>query len=153
MLQHHDFFGLIVLGFLGFRPDLLSSEVPNSSETNPAFCTPRAWSMLSRVLKNQKDVNMISPIIYGTVGYGAAIEFIKDPSLEVQLVAVRRDEWAIRFIENPCLKVCVVVYPELGVVLADPGIGFEENPFRIRCGSRLEELKSKFPLIRQVFIG
>ena len=65
-----------VLGFLGFRPDLLSSEVPNSSETNPAFCTPRAWSMLSRVLKNQKDVNMISPIIYGTVGYGAAIEFI-----------------------------------------------------------------------------
>ena len=65
-----------VLGFLGFRPDLLSNEVPNSSETNPAFCTPRAWSMLSRVLKNQKDVNMISPIIYGTVGYGAAIEFI-----------------------------------------------------------------------------
>lgn len=65
-----------ILGFLGFRPDLLSSEVPNSSETNPAFCTPRAWSMLSAVLKNESDVSLISPIIYGTVGYTAAIEFI-----------------------------------------------------------------------------
>lgn len=65
-----------ILGFLGFRPDLLSSEVPNSTETNPAFCTPRAWSMLSTILKNESDVSVISPIIYGTVGYAAAIEFI-----------------------------------------------------------------------------
>lgn len=65
-----------ILGFLGFRPDLLSSEVPNSTESNPAFCTPRAWSMLSTILKTQSDVNLIAPIIYGTVGYAAAIEFI-----------------------------------------------------------------------------
>jgi hypothetical protein len=65
-----------VIGFLGFRPDLLSSEVPSSSETNPAFSTPRSWSMLSNILKNNKDINKISPIIYGTVGYGAGIELI-----------------------------------------------------------------------------
>ena len=64
-----------IIGFLGFRPDLLSSEVPSSSETNPAFCTPRAWAMLSNILKNSNDINKISPIVYGTVGYGAGIEF------------------------------------------------------------------------------
>jgi hypothetical protein len=64
-----------IVGFLGFRPDLLSSEVPSSSETNPAFCTPRAWAMLSEILKNNSNINKISPIIYGTVGYGAGIEF------------------------------------------------------------------------------
>ncbi len=64
-----------IIGFLGFRPDLLSSEVPSSSETNPAFCTPRVWAMLSNILKNTNEIGKISPIIYGTVGYGAGIEF------------------------------------------------------------------------------
>lgn len=65
-----------IVGFLGFRPDLLSTEVPATTETNPAFCTPRAWDMLSNILKANEDINKIHPIIYGTVGYGAGIEFI-----------------------------------------------------------------------------
>jgi hypothetical protein len=65
-----------IIGFLGFRPDLLSSEVPSSTETNPAFCTPRAWSMLSNIIDTNQDINTIHPIVYGTVGYGAGIEFI-----------------------------------------------------------------------------
>lgn len=65
-----------VLGFLGFRPDLLSSEVPANTETNPAFSTPRAWTMLSNVIKNSEDISKISPIIYGCVGYGPGIEFV-----------------------------------------------------------------------------
>ena len=64
-----------IIGFLGFRPDLLSTEVPASSETNPAFCTPRAWDMLSKILKSNNEINKITPIIYGTVGYAAGIEF------------------------------------------------------------------------------
>jgi hypothetical protein len=64
-----------IIGFLGFRPDLLSGEVPGSTETNPAFCTPRAWSMLSNILSSNSDINKISPIVYGTVGYAAGIEF------------------------------------------------------------------------------
>lgn len=65
-----------IIGFLGFRPDLLSSEVPGSTETNPAFCTPRAWNMLSQIIKKKEEINPLHPIIYGTVGYGAGIEFI-----------------------------------------------------------------------------
>ncbi len=65
-----------IVGFLGFRPDLLSCEVPSSTETNPAFCTPRAWTMLSNIIKSNSNLNAMHPIIYGTVGYGAAIEFI-----------------------------------------------------------------------------
>ncbi|WP_373073111.1 ATP-binding protein [Sulfurimonas sp.] len=65
-----------IIGFLGFRPDLLSSEVPASSETNPAFCTPRAWNMLSNIIDSTNEINTIHPVVYGTVGYGAGIEFI-----------------------------------------------------------------------------
>jgi hypothetical protein len=65
-----------IIGFLGFRSDLLSSEVPQSSETNPAFCTPRSWSMLSKSVKSVDKIDTILPIIYGSVGYGAGIEYI-----------------------------------------------------------------------------
>ncbi len=65
-----------VIGFLGFRPDLLSSELPDASETNPAFSTPRAWSMLSNIIGGCEDIDRLHPIIHGTVGYGAGIEFI-----------------------------------------------------------------------------
>lgn len=64
-----------VIGFLGFRPDLLSVPISANHETNPAFCTPRSWNMLSNILHNSSDINKISPIIYGTVGYAAGIEF------------------------------------------------------------------------------
>jgi hypothetical protein len=64
-----------ILGFLGFRPDLLSSAIPADSETNPAFSTPRAWTMLSNIIKTLDDISSISSIIYGCVGYAAGIEF------------------------------------------------------------------------------
>jgi len=64
-----------IIGFLGFRPDLLSSKVPTSTETNPAFYTPRAWAILSNILQQNIDIDKINPIIYGTVGYAAGIEF------------------------------------------------------------------------------
>ncbi|WP_304546444.1 ATP-binding protein [Sulfurimonas microaerophilic] len=65
-----------IIGFLGFRPDLLSTQIPSATEANPAFATPRAWSMLSNILYAVKDLSTISSIIHGTVGYGAGIEFI-----------------------------------------------------------------------------
>jgi len=64
-----------VIGFLGFRPDLLSTEVPRNSEANPAFATPRAWTMLSAILHQSEDIHKLSAIIYGCVGYGAGVEF------------------------------------------------------------------------------
>jgi len=65
-----------IVGFLGFRPDLLSTEVPSTHETNPAFCTPRAWTMLSNILTKTSHIENIHPIIQGTVGYAASIELL-----------------------------------------------------------------------------
>lgn len=66
-----------ILGFLGFRPDLLSTEAPADRETNPAFSTPRSWNMLSKVIRNrEEELDRIAHLIYGSVGYGAGVEFI-----------------------------------------------------------------------------
>ena len=68
-----------ILGFLSFRPDLLSQEAPASTETNPAFATPRSWSMLSKILHGAlKDnhINKLSPLVYGSIGYAVGAEFL-----------------------------------------------------------------------------
>jgi hypothetical protein len=65
-----------IIGFLGFRPDLLITQLSATTETNPAFSTPRSWAMLSNILKQNSEYNKIHPIIYGTVGYGSGIELI-----------------------------------------------------------------------------
>jgi hypothetical protein len=64
-----------IIGFLGFRPDLLSTEPVVEDDANPAFATPRSYHMLSNILKKSEDMNKIAPIIYGTIGYSAGIEF------------------------------------------------------------------------------
>lgn len=64
-----------ILGFLSFRPDLLSTEPIIEDDVNPAFATPRSYHMLSTILKETKDVNSITSIIYGTIGYSSGIEF------------------------------------------------------------------------------
>jgi len=65
-----------IIGFLGFRPDLLATEPVVEDDANPAFATPRSYHMLSGILKTNDDIGKIASIIYGTVGYGAGIEFI-----------------------------------------------------------------------------
>lgn len=65
-----------VIGFLGFRPDLLSTDPVVEDDANPAFATPRSYHMLSNILKATNDINSIASIIYGTIGYGAGIEFV-----------------------------------------------------------------------------
>lgn len=65
-----------IIGFLGFRPDLLATEPVVEDDSNPAFATPRSYHMLSTILKMNSDIKRIAPIIYGTIGYGAGMEFI-----------------------------------------------------------------------------
>lgn len=65
-----------VIGFLSFRPDLLSTEPVVEDDANPAFATPRSYHMLSSILKATQDLNSITSIIYGTIGYSAGIEFV-----------------------------------------------------------------------------
>lgn len=65
-----------VIGFLSFRPDLLSTEPVVEDDANPAFATPRSYHMLSNIIKATQSLNSITSIIYGTIGYSAGIEFI-----------------------------------------------------------------------------
>ncbi|HFS82679.1 MAG TPA: AAA family ATPase [Epsilonproteobacteria bacterium] len=65
-----------VIGFLSFRPDLLSTELVVEDDANPAFATPRSYHMLSSILKSADTINAILPVIYGTIGYSAGIEFV-----------------------------------------------------------------------------
>ena len=65
-----------IIGFLSFRPDLLSSEPVIEDDANPAFATPRSYHMLSSILKSGNEISKIMPIIYGTIGYSAGVEFI-----------------------------------------------------------------------------
>jgi hypothetical protein len=65
-----------IIGFLSFRPDLLSTEPVVEDDSNPAFATPRSYHMLSNILKQSEDIKALSSIIHGTIGYGAGIEFV-----------------------------------------------------------------------------
>jgi len=65
-----------IIGFLSFRPDLLTSEPISDDDSNPAFATPRSYHMLSSILKQNDNVASIAPIVYGLIGYGAGIEFL-----------------------------------------------------------------------------
>lgn len=65
-----------VIGFLSFRPDLLSTEPVIEDDANPAFATPRSYHMLSSILQGNDELEKIAPIIYGTIGYGAGVEFL-----------------------------------------------------------------------------
>jgi hypothetical protein len=65
-----------IIGFLGFRPDLLATEPVVEDDSNPAFATPRSYHMLSDILKVTTDIGAIASIIYGTIGYSAGIEFV-----------------------------------------------------------------------------
>jgi hypothetical protein len=64
-----------IIGFLGFRPDLLSTDVVED-DSNPAFATPRSYHMLSNILKHNDNINEILPLIYGAIGYSCGIEFV-----------------------------------------------------------------------------
>jgi hypothetical protein len=65
-----------ILGFLAFRPDLLSSEPVAEDDANPAFATPRSYHILSDILHAHPKIDPIRPLIYGAIGYGAGVEFV-----------------------------------------------------------------------------
>lgn len=62
-----------VIAFLGFRPNLLAT-LPKKEEK--AFPTPRSWEFVSRTLGIYPDIDEAEDIIRGTVGEGAAKEFL-----------------------------------------------------------------------------
>jgi hypothetical protein len=61
----------LVIAFIGFKPALLRED-PSES---PAFPTPRAWEILSDVIKKFGGIKECADIVSGIVGQGAATEF------------------------------------------------------------------------------
>lgn len=75
-----------VIGFLRFKPNLLNEfEAKNTGEAEKkrlkavkdarAFCTPRSWDFVSRIMHTNPPREVEFDMIAGTVGEGAATEF------------------------------------------------------------------------------
>lgn len=62
----------MVSAFIGFRPELLHKFDP----AQKAYPTPRSWRFVSRLLESDKLDSCLLDVISGTVGEGAATEFI-----------------------------------------------------------------------------
>ena len=87
-----------VIAFLRFRPRLLHDFDPTRNEK--AFPTPRSWAFVSRILQSTEDPEILSSLVAGTVGEGAAAEFCGFLSVCRNLPAVedlltRPDDWEI----------------------------------------------------------
>ena len=62
----------MVIGFLNFRPELIHQF----AKTEKAFPCPRTWEFVSDIMKMSPSEKIELPLIAGTVGQGAAIEFL-----------------------------------------------------------------------------
>lgn len=63
-----------IIGFINYKPNSLFSFDPSSQDQ--AYPTPRTWEMVDKYLKVNNNVDVIRPIISGTIGLGACTEFI-----------------------------------------------------------------------------
>ncbi|MCW7754351.1 MoxR family ATPase [Desulfobotulus sp. H1] len=63
-----------VIAFLRFRPRLIHDFDP--ARNDKAFPTPRSWSFVSKILEVAEDDGLLKELIAGTVGPGAAAEFM-----------------------------------------------------------------------------
>jgi len=65
-----------IIGFLQFRPELLHNF--SADHNDNTFPCPRTWHFLSKILKGLDTVTTQElPLVMGTVGQGAAIEFME----------------------------------------------------------------------------
>lgn len=63
-----------VIGFLNFRAELLHKFDPNSKDDT--FPCPRTWEFISKIIKPWSSIDEEKlPLLIGTVGEGAAMEF------------------------------------------------------------------------------
>jgi len=65
-----------IVAFIRFRPELLHKFDPNHNDVT--FASPRTWEFASKLIKPWSDIGSEPhhlPLIAGTVGQGAALEF------------------------------------------------------------------------------
>lgn len=63
-----------IIGFLNFKPSTLFSFDPSSQDQ--AYPTPRSWEMVNNYLSINSNLEVVKPIIEGTIGIGATHEFL-----------------------------------------------------------------------------
>lgn len=63
-----------VIAFIRFRPNLLHSFDPSKNEKS--FPTPRSWEFISNIINTNLSTSIEYEVIKGTVGEGAAAEFV-----------------------------------------------------------------------------
>ena len=62
-----------VISFIRFRPKLLHDFDP--ARADKAFPSPRSWEFVSGIMGSEMDFSLLSELVAGTVGKGAAAEF------------------------------------------------------------------------------
>ncbi|PIE66523.1 MAG: ATPase [Desulfobacterales bacterium] len=63
-----------IVDFIDFRPGLLHDFDPHTDTR--AFPSPRSWEFVSRLLDDDVDQEVLTELLQGTIGKGAATEFI-----------------------------------------------------------------------------
>ncbi len=63
-----------IIGFLGYKPDLLFQFDPN--EAQKAFATPRSWEYVDKILRTSPDPHTLFETISGAVSPQVATEFL-----------------------------------------------------------------------------
>ncbi|GHT90035.1 hypothetical protein AGMMS49545_02190 [Betaproteobacteria bacterium] len=76
-----------ILGFLQFRPELLSTFEDALKTKEHAFATPRSWEMTARILSAHPDATpeVLTALIASAIGKGVASEFMAYRALKDNL--------------------------------------------------------------------
>jgi MoxR-like ATPase len=76
-----------VIGFVMFRPELLSTFNDALKSKDTAFATPRSWAMGSTILQaaSRSSAEITDKLIAGAVGQGVALEFAAYRKLKEKL--------------------------------------------------------------------
>ena len=93
-----------VRAFIRFRPGLLHDF--NPKQETRAFPSPRSWEFVSGLMKSKPDPDLISELVAGAVGKGAAAEFTGFLDLWHKLPAVNDildDPEGVKIPENPAV--------------------------------------------------
>lgn len=65
----------VVVAFMGFRPELLSTFDPASAD--PVFASPRTWEYVNRLMPGSGSISTeIAALVHGAVGQGPASELL-----------------------------------------------------------------------------
>jgi len=105
-----------IVSFVLSRPELLSANPTN--EDDNAFPSPRTWAYASKLYTNHKDKSVFNDLLKGTVGQGAAIEFIGHINLVAQLPTLDElcaNPTGYNFVDSPSKQAAMCMLVAYGI--------------------------------------